>query len=152
MLNVARQQKKTQGRCCCVLKFMFRSLKTERSGRPRNAACLGRCITGCDEGSNPVEYSESLAPSFFFKAKLRTYDMRYTVWRMCSYAFCLFLRNHVAVGKGRKVKTTQKEQPTAQTSGVHNDQHRAVCTPHSGSEDSPSLYPQYISAPSVGCG
>ena len=38
----------------------------------------------------------------------------------------------------------KKEQPTAaaQTSGVHNDQHRAVCTPHStlfSSDDSRSL-------------
>ena len=69
-------------------------------------------ITGCDQGSSPVEYSESLAPSFFIEAKLRTYPMRYIVWTMCSYAFCLSLQNHVAVGKRRKVKITKKEQPT----------------------------------------
>ena len=57
--------------------------------------------------------------------------------------------NHVAVGK-RKVKTKKKEHPTtAQTSGVHNDQHRAVCTLNStldSSEDSCSLYTVYFSA------
>ena len=70
----------------------------------------------------------------FFLVKLRTYHIRYIVWRMCSYAFCLFLQSHVAVGK-RKVKTSKKEQATAaaQTnkrsaqrpaqSGVHTAQH-----------------------------
>ena len=61
----------------------------------------------------------------------------------------IILQNHVAVGKRRNIKTTKKEQPTAQTGGVHNDQHRAVCTPHStlcSSDDSRSLYPVYFSA------
>ena len=91
-------------------------------------------------------------PRFFLgKATHVSYQVCGTVRRMCSYAFCLFLQNYVAVGKRRKVKTTKKE-PTAQTSGVHNDQHRAVCTPHSSSEDSPACIQQYISASSVGCG
>ena len=89
-----------------------------------------------------LKITANLSRPRFFSAKLRTYHMRYIVWRMCSYAFVYFLLNHVAVGK-RKVETTRIERPTARTSGVHNDHHRAVCTPHStlcSSEDSRSLY------------
>ena len=92
-LNVARQQKKRRGDVVVVLKLTFRLLKTERSGRPRNAACLGRGIDNrMRRRQQPyrLEYSESLAPLFFFKAKLPTYHMRYAVWRMYSYAFCFF--------------------------------------------------------------
>ena len=83
-------------------KFTFRSLKTERSeDRAMQRALAEESTTECDEGSNPVEYSESLAPSFFFlgKATHVSYAVPgYTVWRMCSYAFNLFLQNRVAVG------------------------------------------------------
>ena len=79
----------------------------------------------------------------FFLVKLRTYHT-HVVWRMCSCAFCLFLLNDAAVGK-RKVETSKREQPTAtaQTGGMHNDQHRAIFTPHStlrSNDDSSSLY------------
>ena len=56
-----------RGTLLCVLMFVFRSLKTERSGRPRNAKCLAEAsTTECDEGSNPVEDSEYLAAPIFF--------------------------------------------------------------------------------------
>ena len=114
-------------------KFTFRSLKTERSeDRAMQRALAEESTTECDEGSNPVEYSESLAPSFFFLGKATHVSKRGTQFGGCARArFVYFSKHRVAVGKRRKVKTTKKQQPTAQTSGVHNDQHRAVCTLHS---------------------
>ena len=53
LLNLARQQKKTQGSAVIV----FWSLINERSGRPRNAASPTKAsIPEHDEHSNPVEY------------------------------------------------------------------------------------------------
>ena len=49
---------------------------------------------------------------------------------MCSYAFCLFLEN-----KSRPLqKANSRQQKNEQrnfSSGVHDDEHREACTPHS---------------------
>ena len=64
------------------------------------------------------------------KLRVRTYRMRYKVWRMCSYAFRLFLRKKsLAVGK-RKPRAT-KEQRTAQSAcATTNSGRRAQRTAH----------------------
>ena len=87
----------------------------------------------------------SRAPVFFL-GKLRTYHMRYihSLVDVLVRTRFVYFSNHVG-GAKRTVKPSKKEQPTAaaQTSGVHNDQHRAVGTPHStlcSSDDFRSLY------------
>ena len=75
----------------------------------------------------------SRAPVFFL-GKLRTYHMRYihSLVDVLVRTRFVYFSNHVG-GAKRTVKPSKKEQPTAaaQTSGVHNDQHRAVFTPYS---------------------
>ena len=69
---------------------------------------------------------------------------------MCSYALCLFQKQHRCHWKNQ---CHDDETTTNRTSRVHNDQHRAACTLYRAlhsSHESRSL--QYISAPSVRCG
>ena len=73
--------------------------------------------TECDEGSYPAERISRALGFFLGKAinSIRTYHMRYTaVWWMCSYAFCFFLQNHVAVEKRRKVHKTKNTKSDGQ--------------------------------------
>ena len=116
---------------------------TERSGRSRNATCPAEAsIPECDEGSNPIEYSESLAPWVFHSR----HHMLYLGW-MCSYAFCLFLEeyNLAVAKKSRQQKNNEQRKQHAQRPA------QRACTPHRTICSSESQ-PVYISAPSVGCG
>ena len=117
---------------CCGLKFTLWSLKTERIGRPRNAACLGIRIDNRMRRRQQSSRVQRISQAFIFFRGKPTH-VSYSVHSLEDVLLrvLIILQNHVAVGKRRNIKTTKKEQPTAQTGGVHNDQHRAVCTPHS---------------------
>ena len=64
MLNVARQQKKN-ARGKLLLRLDVYVVVAEEDHAMQRALAEAS-TTECDEGSNPVEYSESLAPSVFF--------------------------------------------------------------------------------------
>ena len=73
-----------------------------------------------------VEYSEPLAP-WVFIGKVRTGHMRYIGWMDVMYVFCLFLKK--VSWPLEKAKPRQPKKNNDSTSRVHNDQHRAACTP-----------------------
>ena len=137
-----------------VVVVVFCSLIAERSGRRRNASCPAEASTPeCNEGSSPVEHSESLAPwGFPSQATHVSYiaGTWYGVHRMdvLVRVFCFFLQNEVAIGK-RKSKT-RKEQRTAQAaSTTTNTGRRAHRPPHFVAARIPAVC---ISESSVGCG
>ena len=91
---------------------MFSSLITQRSGRRCNAACRAEASTPeWEKSSDPVEYSESLAPWVFCKLRIIICGTQDGCARTRFVYFSIKI-TYVAVGK-RKVMTT-KEQRTAQ--------------------------------------
>ena len=109
-----------------VVVVVFRSLITERSGRPRNAACPAEGSTSeCDGGRNPAEYSECLTSWVFPRQATR---VSYAVHRMCSYAFVYFSKK--ITGHWKRTIQTTKEQRTVQTActttGTERRAHRTA--------------------------
>ena len=63
--------------------------------------------TECDQGSNPVEYSESLAPSVFSRQATHvSYAVHGTSMEDVLVHVLFISQNHLAVGK-TNVKTTK---------------------------------------------
>ena len=130
--------------------------RTKRKTAKMQRALAEASTTQCDEGSNPVEYSESLAPSVFSRQSYARIKTRYTVWRMCSCAFCVFLQT--SRGRWKKKKSQDNKKTTTNStnkrraqrpaqSGVHIAQHTLAA-----GRIPAACIQQYISAPSVGCG
>ena len=98
--------------------------------------------TECDEGSNPVEYSKSLAPSFF---SMQSYARIIcgTQFGGARTRFVYFSKITWPLGKGeesrrQKTNNQQHKQAACKTTSTGRCVHR---TAHfSGSEDSRSLY------------
>ena len=93
-----------------VVVVVFCSLIAERSGRRRNASCPAEASTPeCNEGSSPVEHSESLAPWVFPR---QATHVSYAVHNRMDMLARVLPISPKARGRWKnKVKTTREQRP-----------------------------------------
>ena len=149
-LGVERMVKRdivTSVSCCCRACKGQRQCQAVENLTPYIHA-PGRGIRELD--SMRVEYSEPLATWIFPRQGTHRIYAVHGVDGCARMRFCLFLKTYRAQLK----KQSHGNKRTANSTGrLHNDHHRAACTPYStlhSSQESRSLY--VFHRPSVGCG